>query len=333
MFQIEELEKIVGKGNIKEKESLSAHTTFRIGGPADWYVEPETQEQLVRSVQYLRQESVPYVILGNGSNLLVSDDGFSGVVLATHGAASRNSSDGAEGLEEIRILEPGDTEREVLLAQGYCAGQEADGKTLVYAGSGILLSGLAAEIARKGLTGFEFASGIPGTLGGAVTMNAGAYGGEIKDVILGVKVLDRDGNVRVLHRDELELGYRHSRVQQENMIVLDALFGFNPGDTEEIRKTMRELNARRREKQPLEYGSAGSTFKRPEGYFAGKLIEDAGLKGYREGDVMVSDKHCGFVVNVGQGTCVQADQVIRHVQKTVKEQFGVSLELEVRRLP
>ena len=193
-----------------------------------------------------------------------------------------------------------------------------------------MLSNMAAKAAKAGLTGFEFAGGIPGTLGGAVVMNAGAYGGEIKDCILGAMTLTKDGKTEYLTKEELELGYRSSRIQKEERIVLWALFAFAKGDTQKIEETMRDLNQRRREKQPLQYGSAGSTFKRPEGYFAGKLIEDAGLKGYRVGDVMVSDKHCGFVVNVGEGTYDEARQVIEHVQKTVEEKFHVSLELEVK---
>ena len=183
---------------------------------------------------------------------------------------------------------------------------------------------------KKGLAGFEFASGIPGTLGGAVAMNAGAYGGEIKDRILGAMLLLPNGERRYYQKEELELGYRSSLVQKESLIVLWALFAFETGDISEIEQTMQDLNARRKEKQPLQYASAGSTFKRPEGYFAGKLIENAGLRGYRVGDVMVSEKHCGFVVNVGEGTYDEARQVIEHVQKTVQEKFNVWLETEVK---
>ena len=189
-----------------------------------------------------------------------------------------------------------------------------------------------SKAAERGLTGFEFAGGIPGTLGGAVTMNAGAYGGEIRDVILSARVMTKAGDVRELLAEELDLSYRHSIIQEKDLIVLSADFVFAHGDEEQIREQMRQLNTQRREKQPLEYGSAGSTFKRPEGYFAGKLIQDAGLKGYRSGDVMVSEKHSGFVVNVGKGTCGDAMRVIEHVQRTVYEQFGVELELEVKRV-
>lgn len=326
MFQIQKLEQIVGKDHIREQEPLSKHTTFRIGGPARWYVEPETTETLVLAVSYLREQGEPYYILGNGSNILVDDAGVNGVVISTH--SGRGGS-----LESVGCFTEEQEMRQFFYDQGYCTPEAVQGKVLVYAGSGAMLSKVAAEAAGASLTGLEFASGIPGTLGGAVTMNAGAYGGEIKDVIVSARVFDQDGAVRILTKDQLDLSYRHSAIQQDKMIVLDALFALETGDQRQIRETMQELNAKRREKQPLEHGSAGSTFKRPEGYFAGKLIQDAGLRGYRVGDVMISEKHCGFVVNVGEGKCVQADQVIEHVQKTVYEQFGVELETEVKRWP
>jgi UDP-N-acetylmuramate dehydrogenase len=200
----------------------------------------------------------------------------------------------------------------------------------VEAGAGLSLSKVANRVAAKGLAGFEFASGIPGSLGGAVTMNAGAYGGEMGDVLVSVRVMKKDGTICELSREELRLSYRHSLIQEEDMIVLQAVLAFQAGDVGEIQEKMRQLNSQRREKQPLEYGSAGSTFKRPEGYFAGKLIQDAGLKGYRVGDIMVSEKHSGFVVNVGKGTFRDAMQVIEHVQETVRQRFGVELELEVK---
>ncbi len=344
------LEQIVGKDHIRAQEPLSRHTTFRIGGPARWYVEPETAEELVLVVRYLREQKEPYYILGNGSNVLVDDAGVDGVVVCTHsgrggslesvgcftdvdGVVVCTHSGRGGSLESVGCFTEAQEMRKFFYDQGYCTPQEVENKTLVYAGSGILLSKLASEVAKKGLTGLEFASGIPGTLGGAVTMNAGAYGGEIKDVLVSARVLDQMGKVRILATEQLDLSYRHSVIQEENMIVLDALFALETGEVKKIQERMRELNERRREKQPLEYGSAGSTFKRPEGYYAGKLIQDAGLRGYRVGDVMVSEKHCGFVVNVGSGTCAQADQVIEHVQRAVYEQFGVELETEVKRWP
>ena len=286
----------LGTEQVLFDEPMKKHTTFRIGGPADVFVMPRTIEEVSKALEICRQEQLPYFILGNGSNLLVSDQGYRGVIIQL----DRN-------MEEITV----------------------DG-TAIRAAAGALLSSIAVAARRASLAGFEFAGGIPGTLGGAVVMNAGAYGGEIKDCILGAMTLTKDGKTEYLTKEELELGYRSSRIQKEERIVLWALFAFAKGDTQKIEETMRDLNQRRREKQPLQYGSAGSTFKRPEGYFAGKLIEDAGLKGYRVGDVMVSDKHCGFVVNVGEGTYDEARQVIEHVQKTVEEKFHVSLELEVK---
>lgn len=284
---------------------MSAHTTFRIGGPADYFVEPGSESVLKELLLLCRETETPFFILGNGSNLLVSDEGYRGVMISLR------------GFDEISFREGESTEA---------------GKTIMTAGCGVLLSKAAMQAAERGLTGFEFAGGIPGTLGGAVTMNAGAYGGEIRDVILSARVMTKAGDVRELLAEELDLSYRHSIIQEKDLIVLSADFAFAHGDEEQIKEQMRQLNTQRREKQPLEYGSAGSTFKRPEGYFAGKLIQDAGLKGYRSGDVMVSEKHSGFVVNVGKGTCGDAMRVIEHVQRTVYEQFGVELELEVKRV-
>lgn len=323
MFQIQRIEEIVGKEHVRSREMLSNHTTFRIGGPAKWYVEPLIIEDFLLVIHYLREQGEPYYILGNGSNVLVNDDGMDGVVISTH--SGRGGS-----LESVECFDEEQEMHQFFFERGYCTPEEIQGKRLLSAGSGALLSKVASIAAKESLTGLEFAGGIPGTLGGAVTMNAGAYGGEIQDVIVAARVLDQDDKIRILGREELELGYRSSIIQRENMIVLDALFALEPGEEQQIRATMKGYNEQRKAKQPLEYGSAGSTFKRPEGYFAGKLIQDAGLRGYRVGDVMVSEKHCGFVVNVGQGTCEQAKQVIEHVQKTVYEQFGVELETEVK---
>lgn len=282
---------------LKEGELLSNHTTFRIGGAAKYFAVPKNEEEIMEAVDFAIVKDLPYYILGKGSNVLFPDEGYSGVVIEI-----------GAGMEKVERI----------------------GDTGIRAQAGVSLSSLAAFAAREGLAGLEFAGGIPGTLGGAVTMNAGAYGGEIKDVIVSAKVMDEDGGVKVLSRDELELGYRTSIVQKKQLIVLEAEFSLQPGETEAIQNTMKELNAKRREKQPLEYPSAGSTFKRPEGYFAGKLIEDAGLRGYRVGDAQVSEKHCGFVVNRGKATCAEVLQLIEEVQKKVKEQFGVQLEPEVR---
>ncbi len=305
MIQLADLQRIAGEQAVRLQEPMSAHTTFRIGGPADYFVEAVNESVLKEVLLLCKETETPFFILGNGSNLLVSDEGYRGVMISLR------------GFDEISFREGEGTET---------------GKTVMTAGSGVLLSKAAMQAAERGLTGFEFAGGIPGTLGGAVTMNAGAYGGEIKDVILSARVMTQEGDVTELSAEELALSYRHSIIQEKELIVLSADFAFAHGDEEQIKEQMRQLNARRREKQPLEYGSAGSTFKRPEGYFAGKLIQDAGLKGYRSGDVMVSEKHSGFVVNVGKGTCEDAMRVIEHVQRTVYEQFGVELELEVKRV-
>lgn len=305
MVQLADLQRIAGEQAVRLQEPMSAHTTFRIGGPADYFVEPGSESVLKELLLLCRETETPFFILGNGSNLLVSDEGYRGVMISLR------------EFDEISFREGESTEA---------------GKTIMTAGCGVLLSKAAMQAAERGLTGFEFAGGIPGTLGGAVTMNAGAYGGEIRDVILSARVMTKAGDVRELSAEELDLSYRHSIIQEKDLIVLSADFAFAHGDEEQIKEQMRQLNTQRREKQPLEYGSAGSTFKRPEGYFAGKLIQDAGLKGYRSGDVMVSEKHSGFVVNVGKGTCGDAMRVIEHVQRTVYEQFGVELELEVKRV-
>lgn len=284
----------------KYDEPLKNHTTFKIGGKCKCLIDINSAEALKEILCILKQEDVSYFVIGRGSNILVSDEGYDGVILHI-------------GKLFAKIEKINDTD--------------------IRCTSGVSLKDICLYAMENALTGLEFAYGIPGTCGGALFMNAGAYGGEIKDVIVAAKMIDRTGKIHLFSAEELHLSYRHSIVQEQGLIVVSALFAFEQGDRAQIKAQMQELNAKRREKQPLEYGSAGSTFKRPEGYFAGKLIEDAGLKGYRVGDIMVSEKHCGFVVNVGQGTCAQADAVIRHVQQTVKEQFGVTLETEVKRLP
>ena len=280
-----------------QQEPLSRHTTFRIGGPALHYLIPESMEEVAEALDYARSNNCPFMILGKGSNMLFSDEGYQGVIIEI-----------GKGLEKIDIGNDG----------------------IVVAQAGISLSAMAAHLAKAGLSGFSFAGGIPGTLGGGITMNAGAYGGEIKDCIQSAKVLTEEGEILKLSKDDLQLGYRTSVIQKTSYIVLEGTFRFAKGDTETILEEMRDLNQRRRDKQPLEYPSAGSTFKRPQGYFAGKLIEDAGLRGYRVGDAQVSEKHCGFVVNRGQATSADVRQLIREVQKKVKELFGVLLEPEIR---
>lgn len=281
----------------REQEPLKAHTTFRIGGPAKYYFVPEKEEEIEEALEFAREKELPFYVIGKGSNMLFSDQGYDGVIIEI-----------GKGLENIEIREDG----------------------TVTAQAGISLAQMASRLAAAGLTGFEFASGIPGTLGGGIAMNAGAYGGEMKDCIRSAKVLTPEGNILVLEKNQLELGYRTSVIQKQEYLVLEGEFAFEHGDVETIQAKMKELNQRRRDKQPLEYPSAGSTFKRPEGYFAGKLIEDAGLRGYRVGDAQVSEKHCGFVVNRGQATAAEVVQLIRDVQDKVMEQFGIMLEPEVR---
>lgn len=286
----------LGSDNVKLKEPMSKHTTFRIGGPADFYLCPHSTKEVQQAVQICKEENLPYFILGNGSNLLVSDKGYRGVIIQLW----KNFSD--------------------ISVKGCC----------ITAKAGALLSKVAAEALEAGLTGMEFASGIPGTIGGAVFMNAGAYGGEMKDIIKEVKVLDDQGEVRVLSNEEMKLGYRTSIVKEKGYTVLSAVLELKKGEPSVIRETMEDLKNRRTSKQPLDMPSAGSTFKRPEGYFAGKLIMDSGLRGFSVGGAQVSEKHCGFVVNKGGATAEDVTVLIREVQRRVKEKFGVELETEVR---
>lgn len=291
-----QLKELIKVENLKIEEPLSKHTTIQIGGPADYFVTPESVEELKAVINLCRLEKMPYYIIGNGSNLLTGDYGFRGVIIQL--------------LKNVSHIEFNDT--------------------LVTAGAGVLLSKLSMEIGQKGLTGFEFAGGIPGTLGGAITMNAGAYDGEMKDCIVKARVIDEDGNIFWITKEELQLGYRTSLIQKKSLIVIEAVLEFTRGDTEKILSRIAELNAKRSEKQPLEFPSVGSTFKRPEGYFAGQLIMEAGLRGYRIGDIMISEKHCGFVINAGNGTAKQFRELIDFVDKTVYENSGVHLEPEVR---
>lgn len=280
-----------------EQEMMSTHTTFKIGGPTAYYMIPENEDEIMEALDFARVRKLPFYLLGRGSNVLFSDEGYPGVVIEI-----------GRGLERMSVHQKG----------------------MVMVQAGIGLSTMAVRLAEAGLTGFEFAGGIPGTLGGGITMNAGAYGGEIKDCIVSATVLNEEGNKMVLSKKELELGYRSSIIQKKKYIVLQGTFSFEKGEREKIFSDMKELNQKRREKQPLEYPSAGSTFKRPEGYFAGKLIEDAGLRGYRIGDAQVSEKHCGFVINRGHATAEEVRRLIEEVQNRVREKFQVELEPEVR---
>ena len=290
------LRAFVGEENLLVDEPMSEHTTFEIGGPADFYVIPEDFDEVRDVIAACKDAGVDYFVLGCGSDLLVSDEGYRGVIVAV-----------ADGLVGVSV------EDDEICCQAGVGLREA--------------SEMACEL---GLSGLEFACGIPGSVGGACFMNAGAYGGCMADALKEVRVLLPDGSVVDVPAGELDLGYRKSRIADEGWVVLSATFGLNPGDPEKIRATMDDLTHQREEKQPLELPSAGSTFKRPEGYFAGKLITDAGLKGYQSGGAAVSKKHAGFVVNVGGATASDVHAVIEHVQDEVERQFSVRLEPEVR---
>ncbi|MCR2002703.1 UDP-N-acetylmuramate dehydrogenase [Blautia caecimuris] len=287
---------ILGNNRVLFDEPMSQHTTFRIGGPADVFVMPENYEQIREVLRLCKEEKLPFFVLGNGSNLLVSDSGYRGVIIQM----DRN-------MEEIRL----------------------DGEE-IHACAGALLSSVAVAARNASLTGFEFAGGIPGTIGGAAVMNAGAYGGELKDVLKEVTVMTREGEILTIPAEKMEMGYRTSIIKTAGYLVLEAVISLKKGDEEAIRATMKDLSERRTEKQPLDYPSAGSTFKRPEGYFAGKLIMDSGLRGYRVGGAQVSEKHCGFVINAGGATAEDVRSLMDHVIRVVREKYGVTLEPEVK---
>lgn len=277
-------------------EPMKNHTSFRTGGPADVYVKADRAENIIKAIEMLKKENVEYTIIGNGSNLLVSDRGICGAVIEIGSMMNNISVEGEK----------------------------------IYAEAGALLSSLAAAAAENCLTGLEFASGIPGSVGGAVVMNAGAYDGEIKDAIDYADVIDNESNILRLTKDELGLSYRHSVIDEKKMIVIGTGFRLKEGDGRAIKEKMADFAARRREKQPLNYPSAGSTFKRPEGHFAGKLIEDAGLKGKTIGGAQVSQKHAGFIINTGDATTEDILELMDCCVETVYNKFGVRLEPEVR---
>ena len=291
---IEELKNICG--TVLLNEPMSLHTSFRTGGPAEVFIKAESTENIISAIDIAKKYNKQYIITGNGSNILVKDGGIDGIVINIGNEMSKIKCDG----------------------------------TKIYAQAGAMLSALATAAADEELTGLEFASGIPGTVGGAVFMNAGAYDGEIKDVIEYADVIDSEGNTHRLIKDELELSYRHSVIAEKNMIVVGAMFNLNKGIKKNITDKMADFAKRRRDKQPLNYPSAGSTFKRPEGYFAGKLIEDSGLKGKTFGGAQVSEKHAGFVVNIGNATSSDIIALMDGCIETVYNKFGVKLEPEVR---
>lgn len=289
------IKNIVSEDNVHIDEPMSRHTTFRTGGPASFFISPQSTEETEKVFDLVRKLGIPSFVIGNGSNLLVSDKGFDGVVISL------------EKLNDIRL----------------------EGEDCILAEAGALNSAIASFARDNSLTGFEFAAGIPGTIGGAMIMNAGAYDGEMKGITKEVKVISPDGTIMTLDNDTMEFGYRTSAIKGRGFIVLSVLLSLNKGSEKEISEKMKELALRRKEKQPLEYPSAGSTFKRPQGYFAGKLIEDAGLKGFSVGGAAVSDKHCGFVINKSDATSEDIYRLIQEVKKRVYADSGVTLEPEV----
>lgn len=287
---------LLGEERVFTGEAMSRHTTFKIGGPADYFLMPDKDTDVGRIVKICKESAIPYFILGNGSNLLVGDGGYRGAVIQIYKNMSAVTVEGTE----------------------------------ITVQAGALLSSVAAAAKNAALTGFEFAGGIPGTMGGAVVMNAGAYGGEMKDVLTEVTVMDEEGEIVTLPADKLELGYRTSIIKTAGYIVLEAKLQLKEGNPEVIRETMKDLTIRRTTKQPLEYPSAGSTFKRPEGYFAGKLIMDSGLAGYQVGGAQVSENHCGFVINAGGATARDVRTLMDNVRDIVYKKYGVTLEPEVK---
>ena len=294
----EYIESVFEKQDICFQVPMSRHTSFRTGGEADCLLQIRSVEQLQRILSYLRKTGNEYFLLGNGTNLLVSDRGYQGVVLQIGGGLSGISIEG----EKIRVQ------------------------------AGALLSKTAKAAMDAGLAGLEFASGIPGSVGGGIVMNAGAYDGEMKQIVEQVTVLNEDGELMELDCDTMEFGYRTSVIRNRPFVVVEALLSLQKGDPEQILAKMADFAQRRRAKQPLEYPSAGSTFKRPEGYFAGKLIMDSGMRGRRVGGAQVSEKHCGFIVNTGNATSEDVAELMIEVQERVKERFGVMLEPEIVKL-
>ena len=295
-FIYKNLLNILDKEGIYLNEPMKNHISFKVGGPADFLLKPKTEDEIKRLIEFLKNENIPYIVVGNGSNLLVKDGGIRGVVIKI-----------ADNFNKFEIED-----------------------TKVVAQSGALLSFMGKAILNKSLTGFEFAAGIPGTLGGAIAMNAGAYGGEMKDIVKSVRLMDSKGNIIELSNKEMEFEYRRSLISKSDYIVLSAIIELKEGNFDEIKGYMKELTKSRVTKQPLNLPSAGSTFKRPEGHFAAKLIEDSGLKGLTLGGARVSEKHSGFVVNIGDAKAKDIIELINVVKSTVYSKFGVMLEEEVK---
>ncbi len=316
MVDLEKLESIAGEGRVLRGEPMARHTSFRIGGPADYYICVTRRSVLQELLRYLEEREEPWFILGRGTNLLVGDGGVHGCVITMNTQGTMPATDTAEQKEEE--TEPTDDLTSLRL----------EGSTMI-AGAGASLAAAAQLARRNGLSGLEFAGGIPGSVGGALVMNAGAYDGSMDMVVAEVTARMPDGSLQTIPVEKLHFGYRHSLFKEIPAIVLEMVLELHPADPEEIGAKMAEFARRRREKQPLEYPSAGSTFKRPEGMFAGKLIMDAGLRGFSAGDAAVSEKHCGFVVNRGNASAAEVRSVIAAVQQKVQEMAGVQLEEEV----
>ena len=301
VYLVDKIVRIVGLQEIRFKEPMKNHTTMKVGGNAACFVTPDSQEQICALVRLLKEENVPYYILGNGSNVIVRDEGYEGVMICL---AARY--------------------------KGFHVTEGPDGRAIVYVKSGTDNKAFSDAMISKGLSGFEFASGIPGSIGGATAMNAGAYDGEMKMIVRQVKILDPEGQIVTKSNEEMQFGYRHSLVSDGNGVVLETVLELHRDDPAEIQKRVDEFTRRREEKQPLEYPSCGSTFKRPEGYFAGKLISDAGLQGYRIGGAQVSEKHAGFVINRDHASAKDVLELVEHIKKTVLESQGVQLECEIK---
>lgn len=297
-IEIKEMFENKSFGRILYNEDMKNHTTFKIGGPVDVMIIPTKEEEIIDCIKFLREKDIEFLIMGNGSNLLVKDGGIRGVV--------------------------------VKLGKEFSSVEATDNN--IYCESGALLSTISNVALKHSLKNFEFASGIPGTIGGGITMNAGAYGGEMKDVVKKVRVLDKNNEVKEYSNEDMNFRYRNSRVWEEGLIVLGVELSLDKGDYDSIKDTIIDLNHKRTSKQPIEYPSGGSTFKRPEGYYAGKLIDDSGLRGLRHGGAMVSEKHCGFVINVDNATCKDVLHLIQVIQKIVMDKYGVKLKREIKLL-
>lgn len=290
------LEKLLDKSRIKYNEPMKNHTTVKVGGNCDCLVLPESVEEIKNIISYAKENNIEYYIIGNGSNLLVVDEGVQALIIKITNKFSKIEVNGEE----------------------------------IIASSGASMPIVAINARKNSLSGFEFACGIPGTIGGGVRMNAGAYGGEIADVFVEATYLDTDGNIKIIKKEDMDFGYRHTFFSDKpELVILSAKFKFEKGDQDKIAEKMEENALARRTKQPLEYPNFGSVFKRPEGYFVGKLVSDSGLRGYQIGGAQVSEKHTGFIVNKGSATCQDVVDLIRHIQKTVYEKFGVHLKTEV----